>query len=116
MIITNLSGLLEKPQSARLTGQQCLKHPWLAQDTLHLTLSDRTLHKLETLKMRRLDMHTLPEHRLGYTFTPQVHGQVQVEEGYQGGQDDGQGEEPVGRLSSRYLIVVHFIYFSIIYH
>ena len=34
-----------------------------------------------------------------------------MEEGYQGGQDDGQGEEPVGRLSSRYLIVVHFIYF-----
>ena len=68
MVITNLSGLLEKPQSARLNGQQCLKHPWLAQDTLHLKLSDRTLHKLETLKMRRLDMHTLPEHRLGYTF------------------------------------------------
>ena len=56
-------------------------------------LSARTLHKLETIKMRRLD----------HILALQVHGPVQVEEGYQGSQDDGQGEEPADRFSSGYM-------------
>eukprot|EP00092_Neocalanus_flemingeri_P002697 GFUD01002887.1.p1 GENE.GFUD01002887.1~~GFUD01002887.1.p1 ORF type:complete len:339 (+),score=130.30 GFUD01002887.1:140-1156(+) len=48
-----IAGLLEKQQRKRLTGRQCLNHPWLEQDPRHPGLSDRTLHKLETLRMRR---------------------------------------------------------------
>ena len=44
--------------------------------------------------------------RLDYILAPQVHGAVQVEKGYQGGQDDGQGEEPADRLSSGYMKIL----------
>ena len=35
-----------------MTAEQSLKHPWL-EEGRHLVLSAKTLHKLETLKMRR---------------------------------------------------------------
>merc|ERR1712013_292474 len=47
-----IKGLLEKYQRRRMTAEQSLKHPWL-EEGRHLVLSAKTLHKLETLKMRR---------------------------------------------------------------
>jgi len=47
-----IRGLLEKYQRKRMRGEECLKHPWL-EEGRHLVLSAKTLHKLETLKMRR---------------------------------------------------------------
>ena len=44
--------------------------------------------------------------RLDHILALQVHGPVQVEEGYQGGQDDGQGEEPADRFSSGYMKIL----------
>ena len=52
IVMRKVSGLLEKHQRRRLTGEDCLSHPWL-EDGRHLVLSARTIHKLETIKMRR---------------------------------------------------------------
>jgi len=47
-----IKGLLEKSQRRRMTGEECIKHPWLDEGK-QLVLTSKTLHKLETIRMRR---------------------------------------------------------------
>jgi hypothetical protein len=67
IVMKKLSGLLEKHQRRRLTGEECLSHPWL-EDGRHLVLSARTIHKLETIKMRRLVVFEYAKFRI-YLFS-----------------------------------------------
>ena len=80
-------------------GIECLKHPWL-EEGRHLVVTAKTLHKLETIRMRRFSQDDDCYHN---NLAVQVPGQVQVEQSHQGCQDDGQGQESAHRISSRCL-------------